>query len=449
MPNALNSRWGQLILGIVCMVMIANLQYGWTLFVLPIDQAHHWGKPAIQVAFTIFVIGETWLLPLAGYVIDRIGPRLTVSAGGVLIGASWVLNSVADTLTLLYVAAAIGGIGGGFIYGATVGNAIKWFPDRRGLAAGLTAAGFGAGSAITVIPISNMIAASGYQATFLTFGLAQGIVVALVGLVLRAPPGMDARPGNALTPSGMTATRPSRLHDLTRDYAPGEVARTPVFWVMYLMFVLVGAGGLIATAQLSVIATDFGVATTPVTLAFITMPALTFALSLDRVLNGFTRPFFGWVSDRIGRENTMFIAFLLEGLGIFALIAFATNPVAFVVLSGMVFFAWGEIYSLFPATSGDTFGRRYAATNYGMLYTAKGTAALLVPLGSVLRGATGNWLAVLYLAAAVNLLAAALALFVLKPMRRRFIRRSMAARAAERAAEAEARTRRAAGMAAG
>ena len=217
---------------------------------------------------------------------------------------------------------------------------------------------------------------------------------------------------------------------------------------MYLMFVLVGAGGLMATAQLSVIATDFGVAKTPVTLFFITMPALTFALSLDRVLNGFTRPFFGWVSDQIGRENTMFIAFLLEGAGIFALIAFATSPVAFVVLSGMVFFAWGEIYSLFPATSGDTFGRRYAATNYGMLYTAKGTAALLVPLGSVLRAATGNWLAVLYVAAVVNLLAAALALFVLKPMRRRFIRRSMEALAAQRRVAAEARTRRATGIAA-
>ncbi len=448
MLTVLNSRWAQLILGIVCMVMIANLQYGWTLFVLPIEQAHHWGTPAIQVAFTIFVIGETWLLPLAGYVIDRIGPRLTVSAGGVMIGASWVMNGMADTLTLLYLAAAIGGIGAGFIYGATVGNAIKWFPDRRGLAAGLTAAGFGAGSAVTVVPISNMIAASGYQATFLVFGLAQGIVVALVGLMLRAPPGADSGHTAALSPGGMSAVRASRLHDITRDYPPGEVAREPVFWVMYLMFVLVGAGGLIATAQLSVIATDFGVAKTPVTLFFLTMPALTFALSLDRVLNGFTRPFFGWVSDLIGRENTMFIAFLLEGLGILALIGFATSPVAFVVLSGMVFFAWGEIYSLFPATSGDTFGRRFAATNYGMLYTAKGTAALLVPLGSVLRAATGNWLAVLYLAAVVNLLAAGLALFVLKPMRRRFLRRSMDARAAERRAAAEARGGRSPGIAA-
>jgi OFA family oxalate/formate antiporter-like MFS transporter len=437
--SALKSRWGQLILGIVCMVMIANLQYGWTLFVLPLRAAHQWSAASIQVAFTIFVICETWLLPLEGYVIDRIGPKFTVCAGGVFIGASWVLNGFADTLAVLYIAAALGGLGAGFIYGATVGNALKWFPDRRGLAAGLTAAGFGAGSALTVIPISNMIASSGYQATFIFFGLLQGAVVILVSLFLRAPHGSERGHATAMAPSGITAMRAHRLHEITRDYTPGEVGREPVFWIMYLMFVLVGAGGLIATAQLSVIATDFGVAKTPVTLIGITLPALTFALSLDRILNGLTRPFFGWVSDQIGRENTMFIAFLLEGLGIIALVAFARDPIAFVILSGLVFFAWGEIYSLFPATCGDTFGRRYAATNYGLLYTAKGTAALLVPLGSLLRDATGDWLVVLYMAAGVNLLTAALALIALKPLRRRLIRRSMAARAAERIAAAEAR----------
>jgi OFA family oxalate/formate antiporter-like MFS transporter len=357
-----------------------------------------------------------------------------------MIGASWALNSVADSLAVLYAASAIGGIGSGFVYGATVGNAIKWFPDRRGLAAGLTAAGFGAGSAVTIVPISNMIATSGYQAAFLFFGLLQGIVVVLVAFLLKAPPGQGAILDAPRSSSGMMAARPSRLHDLTRDYAPGQVAREPVFWLMYLMFVLVGAGGLIATAQLSVIATDFGVAKTPVTLMFMTMPALTFALAIDRVLNGLTRPFFGWVSDQIGRENTMFIAFLLEGLGILVLSWFAANPMAFVILTGIVFFAWGEIYSLFPATCGDTFGRKFAATNYGLLYTAKGTAALLVPFGSLLRDATGNWLAVLYMAAGVNLLAAALALFALKPLRRRFIRRSMTARAAERIAAAERAT---------
>ena len=441
----LKSRWAQLCVGILCMVMIANLQYGWTLFVLPISHAHGWSRAAIQVAFTTFVLCETWLLPLEGYVIDRIGPKLTVCAGGVLIGGAWVLDSVAASLAVLYVAAAVGGIGSGFIYGATVGNAIKWFPDKRGLAAGLTAAGFGAGSAVTLVPISNMIAHSGYQKTFLVFGLIQGVVVVAAAMLLRPPPGTGRErsstgTGRERTPtlssSGMTAIRPSRLHDITRNYTPLEVAREPVFWLMYLLFVLVGAGGLMATAQLSVIATDFGVATTPVTLFFLTMPALTFALAIDRVLNGVTRPFFGWVSDQIGRENTMFVAFLLEGIGILVLVREASDPVAFVVLTGVVFFAWGEIYSLFPATCGDTFGRKFAATNYGLLYTAKGTAALLVPFGSVLRASTGSWLAVLYLAAGVNLLAAVLALLVLKPLRRRFIGRSMEARARERIAAA-------------
>jgi OFA family oxalate/formate antiporter-like MFS transporter len=439
MMNALRSRWGQLTLGIVCMVMIANLQYGWTLFVLPIDQKFHWGRAAIQWAFTIFVICETWLLPLEGFVIDKIGPKWTVCAGGLLIGASWVMNGLADSLVLLYVSAAIGGIGAGFVYGATVGNALKWFPDRRGLAAGLTAAGFGAGAAVTVKPISDMIASAGYETTFLYFGIFQGIVVMLVALVLRAPPGQEGAHIVPLSPGGMNATMPSRLHDITKDYGPAEVARQPLFWVMYAMFVMVGAGGLIATAQLSVIANDFGVAKTPVTMFWMTMPALTLALTIDRILNGITRPFFGWVSDQIGRENTMFIAFGLEGLGIYALTLYASDPVMFVILTGLVFFAWGEIYSLFPATCGDTFGRKFAATNYGMLYTAKGTAALLIPYGNKLAEYTGSWLTVLYLSAAVNILAAVMAMFVLKPMRRAFIRRSMAAKAAERIASANAR----------
>src|SRR6201990_1217500 len=181
------TRWGQLIFGIICMVMIANLQYGWTLFVNPIDQKYHWGRAAIQVAFTIFVVTETWLVPIEGYLIDRFGPRAMISASGVLVAIAWVINSVADSLPMLYLGAAIGGIGAGVVYGGAVGNALKWFPDRRGLAAGLTAAGFGAGSALTVIPIANMIVSSGYQSAFLWFGLVQGIVVVLVGLLLRAP----------------------------------------------------------------------------------------------------------------------------------------------------------------------------------------------------------------------------------------------------------------------
>jgi OFA family oxalate/formate antiporter-like MFS transporter len=402
------TRWGQLIFGIICMVMIANLQYGWTLFVNPIDQKYHWGRAAIQVAFTIFVLTETWLVPIEGYLVDRFGPKVMVCGSGVLVAIAWVINSVASSLVLLYIGAAIGGIGAGVIYGASVGNALKWFPDRRGLAAGLTAAGFGAGSALTVVPIANMISASGYEAAFLWFGLGQGIIVVLVGLLLRAP-----QAGEAPAPAAPA------VQQTRRDYEWKEVLRSPPFWVMYVMFVMVGAGGLMATAQLAPIAKDFKIADVPVSLLGITLPALTFALSIDRVLNGLTRPFFGWVSDHIGRENTMFIAFMLEGIGIYALLLVANNPLLFVILSGVVFFAWGEIYSLFPATCTDIYGRKFATTNYGMLYTAKGTAALLVPLANVLNTATGSWSAVFIVAALLNIAAAILAVAALRPMRRR------------------------------
>jgi OFA family oxalate/formate antiporter-like MFS transporter len=330
-----SGRWLQLIIGIVCMVMIANLQYGWTLFVGPIDAKYHWGRAAIQVAFSIFVITETWLVPVEGWFVDKFGPKIVVVIGGILVGIAWMLNSVASSLTLLYIAAAIGGIGAGAVYGTCVGNALKWFPDRRGLAAGLTAAGFGAGSALTIIPIQSMIKGSGFEATFFWFGLGQGVIVFLIAWFLRVPKAGEV-PASA------------HVKQSARNYTPVEMLKTPIFYVMYIMFVLVCAGGLMATAQLAPIAKDFKVADVPVSILGLTLPALTFALSIDRVLNGLTRPFFGWVSDHIGRENTMFIAFALEAVGIWALSAFGHDPVMFVVLSGLVFFAWGEIYSPSP-----------------------------------------------------------------------------------------------------
>jgi OFA family oxalate/formate antiporter-like MFS transporter len=410
------SPWTQLVIGIVCMACVANLQYGWTLFVNPMDAKYHWGRASIQIAFTIFVLLETWLVPVEGYLVDRFGPRWMVVVGGILCGLAWAINSVASSLTMLYFAAALGGVGAGGVYGTCIGNAVKWFPGRRGLAAGLTAAGFGAGSALTIIPIAAMIRTSGYEQTFLTFGLAQGLIVAVLGFALFAPPAsMLVAPAKLAPGAGK--------HQAT----PGEMVKSPIFWLMYLMFVLMGAGGLMATAQLALIAKDFKVADVPVSLIGLTLPALTFALALDRVLNGVTRPFFGWVSDHIGRENTMFIAFGLEGVGILALAKFGTDPVSFVLLSGLVFFAWGEIYSLFPATVTDTFGARFATTNTGLMYTAKGTASLLVPLGNVLMTATGTWLAVFVIGASMNILAAVLALFVLKPMRAIYTRRTAAA----------------------
>jgi len=405
-----SGRWLQLLAGIICMAMIANLQYGWTFFVNPIQERHGWEKASIQVAFTLFVLFETWLVPIEGWFVDKYGPRIVVLFGGLFAGIAWVMNSYADSLTALYAAAVVGGIGAGAVYGTCVGNALKWFPDRRGLAAGLTAMGFGAGSALTVIPIQSMIKGQGYEAAFFNFGIVQGVVVILLAFFLRAP-----RKGEVPEVARVSLSR--------RDYTPMEMVRTPVFWVMYLMFVMMAAGGLMATAQLGPIAKDFKIADVPVSLIGLTLPALTFAASIDRVLNGLTRPFFGWVSDNIGRENTMFLAFGIEGVGIYALSVYGQDPILFVILTGVVFFAWGEIYSLFPATCGDTYGAKYAATNAGLLYTAKGTASLVVPYTSVLTAWTGSWHAVFLSAAALNIVAALMALLILKPLRSSYMRR--------------------------
>ena len=412
MPTALRNPWVQLVAGVICMAMIANLQYGWTVFVDPIAQTNGWGRAAIQVSFTIFVVVETWLVPFEAALVDKYGPRIMVAIGGVLAGVAWVIDANAHSLAVLYTAAVVAGIGAGIVYGTCIGNALKWFAGRRGLAAGLTSAGFGAGAAVTVIPLTVMIKNSGYEHTFLFFGILQGLVILGVSMLLVTPP--KASPEKQkVSPRVLVGNR---------DFLPRETLTSPVFYVMYVMFVLVASGGLTAVAQLALIAGDRYINNFPVTLFAITAPALTYALSLNNIMNGITRPLLGYVSDKIGRETTMFGAFLLEGFGIFALMQWGTTPVAFVLLSGLVFFAWGEIYSIFPATTRDHFGQKYATTNYGMLYTAKGTASLLVPLASVITAKTGNWTAVLAIAAIFNIIAALMAMFVLRPLRERDLR---------------------------
>ncbi len=408
-PPSSGFRWLQLVMGIVCMAMIANLQYGWTLFVDPIDAKFHCGRAAIQLAFTLFVVTETWLVPVEAWFVDKYGPRLVIMFGGIMIALAWVINSYADSLVLLYAAAIVGGIGAGAVYGTCVGNALKWFPDRRGLAAGATAAGFGAGAAITVVPIANMIATSGYQSAFFTFGIGQGLIVFIVSFFLRPP--SVAMPAKK---------KQLNLPQTKIDFTPPQVLRSPIFWVMYLVFVMVASGGLMAAAQIAPIARDFKIADSPVTLAGFQMAALTFAISLDRIFDGFGRPLFGWISDTIGREHTMFIAFGTAALMLLTLSAYGHVPIIFVLATAVYFGVFGEIYSLFPATSGDTFGVKYATTNNGMLYTAKGTASLLVPLASIVSTSFG-WQAVFVIAVALNATAALLALFVIKPLRRAFI----------------------------
>jgi MFS transporter, OFA family, oxalate/formate antiporter len=408
-PRSSGFRWLQLVMGIVCMAMIANLQYGWTLFVDPIDAKFHWGRAAIQLAFTLFVVTETWLVPVEAWFVDKYGPRIVIMFGGIMIALSWVMNSYVDSLVLLYAAAIIGGIGAGAVYGTCVGNALKWFPDRRGLAAGATAAGFGAGAAITVVPIANMIAASGYQSAFFTFGIGQGLIVFILSFFL-------------CPPSVAMPAKKQQLHlpQTKIDFTPPQVLRSPTFWIMYLVFVMVASGGLMTAAQIAPIAKDFKIADVPVTLAGFQMAALTFAISLDRVFDGFGRPLFGWISDNIGREHTMFIAFGTAALMLLTLSTYGHIPIVFVLSTAVYFGVFGEIYSLFPATSGDTFGVKYATTNNGMLYTAKGTASLLVPLASIVSANYG-WQSVFVIAVALNATAALLALFVIKPLRRSFI----------------------------
>jgi OFA family oxalate/formate antiporter-like MFS transporter len=408
--SPLANPWIQLVIGVICMACVANLQYGWTLFVNPIDAKYHWGRASIQVAFTLFVLIETWLIPVEGYLVDRFGPRWVVLGGAVLVAVAWVLNSVASSLPMLYFGAALGGIGTGCVYGTCVGNALKWFPGRRGLAAGITAAGFGAGAAITIGPIGTMINASGYEQAFLVFGLIQGGIVFVMAWLLLVPP---AQLANVVLKPTQTA----------HGYTPGQVLKSPVFYVLYLMFVLIASGGLTMAASMAPIAKDLKIDKVPVELFGMAMPALAFALFLNRIFDGVGRPFFGWLSDQIGREYTMALAFLVGAGALFTLSQSGSNPVLFVLVTALYFGVYGEIFSLFPATQGDTFGSKYAAANAGMLYTAKGAGSLLVPVAAIIAKDHG-WGAVFTVGMCFNIIAALLGLFVLRPMRIRHFAKS-------------------------
>ena len=403
------TRWLQLLACVACMVLIANLQYGWTFFVNPINKAHGWSIASIQFAFSIFIALETWLTPIQGWIADslgtRRGPKLVVAFGGIMVALGWIINSQAQSLEMLYLGAVVGGSGGGAVYATCVGQAVKWFPDRRGLAVGLTAAGYGAGTAITVIPILHTITAYGYEAAFFWFGLVQGGLVFILAWLLRAPD-----PGEVIAPTT------SKVAQTTRSYTPLEAVSTPVFWLLYIMFVLVSASGLMATAQLAPIAKDFNIAEFMIIAGVST---LSLAGIVDNLANGGARPLFGWISDNIGREYTMAIAFGLGGVSYWLLGTFGHSPWGFVVFAAMIFLTWGEIFSLFPSTCTDTFGTKFATVNLSLLYTAKGASAFLVPVANLIKDATGGWHMVFVVTALLNFLVVALALFVLKPLRTR------------------------------
>jgi len=400
-------RLGACVIG---MMAIANLQYAWTLFTVPLTKSFNAKLSAVQFAFTLFILTETWLVPFEGYLVDKLSARGVVTAGGVLVGLSWICSGLTASLGGLYTWYAIGGIGAGAVYGASIGVALKWFPDHRGLAAGLTAGSYGFGTALTVLPISRMIEHSGYQSAFITWGIIQGLVVVVAAQFMVAPP-------VGWTPAGW-AQKMTQVKDTIIQSAmsstPVQMVQTGTFWLMYVMMTLVAFGGLMVTAQLKPIAASYGLDKTVVLLG---VTALGMALILDRVLNGLTRPFWGWISDHIGRYNTMALAFSLEALAILALLQLVHHPIWFVVLTGLAFFAWGEIFSLFPAAIGDIFGSRYATTNYGIQYTAKGLASIFAGWGAArLVELSGTWIPVLWVAVGCDVLAAALAFFALKPL---------------------------------
>jgi MFS transporter, OFA family, oxalate/formate antiporter len=401
-------RWGQLILCIVCMLMIANLQYAWTLFVLPLHQAHGWAVTQIQFAFTLFVALETWGTPLPGWIADKLGPdsgpRVAISAGGVLVALGWIVESWADSLPLLYLGGALAGLGSGAVYTTCVGIAVKWFKDNRGLAVGLVAAGFGAGAALTIIPIRMVIVASGYQSTFFWFGLIQGGVILIVAQLIRAP-----NPGEA------PAVGDVKVKQTSYSYKPSEVLRQPVFWVLYLLDLMMCAGGLIVTANLAPIANSYDVANVMIWGTTTLSAGLIFA----NIMNGVGRPLFGWVGDRVGNTPAMVIAFALGAASYYLLSATGHHAWGYIFFAGMIFLCWGNIFSLFPAMCTDLFGPQYATMNLSMLYTSKGVAAFLVPLGNLLVAGTHSWNSVLFLAAGINVVATIVVLAVLRPAENR------------------------------
>jgi MFS transporter, OFA family, oxalate/formate antiporter len=417
-PSRIVNRWAQLIAGIVAMMAIANLQYAWTIFTKPIQAHLHVSLVAVQWTFTLFVALETWLVPFEGYLVDQIGPRFMLAIGSFMVGLGWIGSGWAETINSLYFWYGVGGVGAGIVYGGAIGNALKWFPDHRGLCVGLTAGAFGVGTATTIAPIAEMLKVSGYQHTFIVWGIIQGIVVLVCSLFLARPP-VGWTPPNWEVKKAKIKTK---VRTSAVDMTPFQMLRQPSFYVIYLMMTMLAFGGLVVTAQLNPMASSYHVDNVVVAFG---MTALVLAITVDRLLNGLTRPFWGWVSDHIGRENSIFIAFILEAIAVFALLQLINHPVWFVVLSGLCFFAWGNIFSLFPSLTGDLYGNKWATTNYGIVYTAKGVAAAFAGPGAAwLFAKTGSWTKVFWAMIVCDLLAAFMAVLWLKPLAARVVKDS-------------------------
>ncbi|MGD1094140.1 MAG: oxalate/formate MFS antiporter [Bryobacteraceae bacterium] len=390
------NRWIRLGAAVVAMMMIANLQYAWTLFVKPLIAATHWKLSDVQWGFTIFIALETWAMPCSGWLIDRIGPRAFLSVAGFLCGIGWASLGHVHTLTALYLFYGLAGFGAALVYCGSMGIALKWFPDKRGLAAGLISAGFGSGSALFIPIIAHLLKVADYQTAFLYTGIAQGLVIIIAGQLLQNP----------VTPPKVAISTRVQVRSHGVDFTSHEMLKTPHFYLMFAMALAMGIGGLMTTAQVAPMAGTFK----------ISAAALTLALTLNPLANGGSRLFWGWISDMAGRERTMFVAFLLQAVFLFSVVAIGrTSDTWFIVTLFLVYFTWGEVYSLFPSTCADFFGARNASSNYSFLYSAKGAASIVGGgLAAMLFEKTGSWNYGFYACAGLALICAFGALVIRK-----------------------------------
>jgi OFA family oxalate/formate antiporter-like MFS transporter len=386
-----HNRWFQLVASVIAMIMIANLQYAWTLFVKPMQQATGWKLSDIQWAFTLFVLFQTWVQPAQGFLIDRLGPRIFTTAAGVMCGVGWAGLGLVTSLPMLYTLYVIAGIGAALVYGGCMGSALKWFTKDRGLAAGVIAAGFGGGTALFVPFIASMIQHQGYRTAFLTTGIFQGVVILVLAQFL-------CHPAPAAAPVSAGGTDKSTPQLGQHDYTTAEMLRTPQFYVLYGMFVMMATGGLLVTANAGPMAASWD----------IPVAALAAATSFNALANGGSRIFWGWASDRVGRELAMAIAFTLQAVCLVLVLTVGRmSGTWFTVTLILTFFTWGEIFSLFPSLVGDYFGTRCATANYGVLYSAKGVASIIGGgIAAVLYERFGSWSACFYGSAVLALIAA-------------------------------------------
>jgi MFS transporter, OFA family, oxalate/formate antiporter len=392
------NRWIRLGAAVTAMIMIANLQYGWTLFTGPLTKATGWKLSEVQWGWTLFIALETWAMSLCGWMIDKRGPRVLMTIAGVLCGVGWAGLGQAPTLTALYASYALAGLGAAMVYCGCIGVALKWFPDKRGLAAGIIAAGFGAGSSLFIPVMSYVIRVQDYRAAFLYTGIFQGLLIIVAAQFLGGS-------GIALPVTASTAKPKARSHGY--DFTSPEMLRTPQFYVLYLAMLMMGIGGLMVTANASAVGKSLGIGS-----AFITT-----ALSLNAVANGAGRFFWGWVSDHLGRERTMVIAFLLQSLFLASVLTVGkkSGPL-FIISLALVFFTWGEVYSIFPSVTADFFGAKNASSNYSFMYSTKGVASIVGGgIAALLFERTGSWNAVFYGSAVLALVSAFIA-FSLRKM---------------------------------